>query len=264
MSSQPRRTLALAALLVLPLAGCEDDVSRPDLDGLVYGDAVALGAGNARSYVQLENGTPVEIGVALSEQALQGLPAGNGDANDHSNMFVHLLPMPDGVPLQFNFVELDWNPAGHEPPGIYDLPHFDFHFNLNTEAERLAIDPADPAFQQMAENVPAQEFMPAGYVAPALVAVPRMGVHWIDPTSPELNGETFTATFIYGTWDGELIFAEPMITREFLLSKPSFNKTIPAPARVQKAGPMPTAYRIYWNETTKEYRVALASLVARS
>jgi hypothetical protein len=29
-----------------------------------------------------------------------------------------------------------------------------------------------------------------------------MGVHWIDPKSPEFNGGKFTQTFIFGSYDG--------------------------------------------------------------
>jgi hypothetical protein len=90
-----------------------------------------------------------------------------------------------------------------------------------------------------------------------------MGAHWVDPTSPELNGELFTRTFLYGSWDGEMIFAEPMVTKAFLETKPDFRAAIPTPARYAVAGHYPTEYRVYWNEETKEYRVALAGLVER-
>ncbi len=46
--------------------------------------------------------------------------------------------------------------------------------------------------------------------------VPQMGAHWVDVTSPELNGSTFAQTFIYGSYDGQVNFYEPMITLDFL------------------------------------------------
>ena len=160
------------------------------------------------------------------------------------------------------FVALDWNPAGHMPPGIYDEPHFDFHFFSATEAQRDAIAPSDPEFAAKGERVPAPDFVPAGYTKlPG--AVPLMGAHWADPKSPELNGELFTRTFLYGTWDGELIFAEPMITKAFLETRPDFRAPIPTPAKHAVPGYYPTGYRVYWNAETKEYRVALTGLVAR-
>lgn len=38
------------------------------------------------------------------------------------------LQLPAQNPTPYKFVGFGWNPAGHERPGVYDLPHFDFHF----------------------------------------------------------------------------------------------------------------------------------------
>ena len=124
-------------------------------------------------------------------------------------------------------MELDWNPKGHGGP--YVAPHFDFHFYRISLAERDAIDPATPEYAERAANLPAAEQLPAGYVAahllmnltPAQAAVPKMGLHWVDTKSPELppQNQPFTATFIVGSWDGRVIFDEPMITRDFILAQ---------------------------------------------
>ncbi|MGH7507185.1 MAG: DUF5602 domain-containing protein, partial [Longimicrobiales bacterium] len=174
----------------------------------------------------------------------------------------YVLAMPERNPTPFRHVLIDWNPGGHEPPGIYDLPHFDFHFYTITDAERRDIDPADPAFADKAARFPAADHTPPGYTAiPG--AVPFMGAHWVDPTSPELNGETFTQTFIYGSWDGALIFAEPMITKDFLESRPDFERPIPVPERRAEPGYYPANYSIRWDAPSREYRVALGSFIAR-
>ena len=56
-----------------------------------------------------------------------------------------------------------------------------------------------------------------------------------------------------------MIFAEPMITKAFLGTKPNYSRTLPT----AQAGYTPGGYRIYWNEKTKEYRVALTGLPAQ-
>jgi hypothetical protein len=61
-----------------------------------------------------------------------------------------------------------------------------------------------------------------------------------------------------------MIFAEPMVTKAFLETKPDFRAPIATPARYAAAGRYPTEYRVYWNEATREYRVALSGLVERS
>jgi hypothetical protein len=240
-------------------------VARLGGDGTFYGAPQSLGSGTVRTYVEVRGGEPVEVGVAMSEGALQNLPPAHpGHADPHASMVAYLLDLPaQAARTPFRFVELDWNPGGHEPPGIYDQPHFDFHFYTIDKNERNAIDPADPLFQKKTENVPAPEYMAKGYVAPMMVAVPKMGLHWIDPTSPELNGQKFTRTFIYGSWDGKAIFWEPMVTREFILSRPSFQIDVAQPERVATPGFYPKGYSVEWDAERQEYRIALTGLAER-
>ncbi|HEU4697544.1 MAG TPA: DUF5602 domain-containing protein [Gemmatimonadales bacterium] len=300
-----RRSLAaaLAATVALALGACSDaapttqasTASAPDAAGAAgvparageapgthrqYGTPVKLGEGRARSYVVLDRtGAPLELGVALDERALDGLPApmahDPGTPGGHVDMHEYLLPLPAQNPTPYQLIELDWNPAGHEPPGIYDKPHFDFHFYTISLAERNAIDPADPAYGAKAGNYPAPEYVLPGYVPPTVlaggapaeaVAVPRMGMHWLNPAaSPELPPtlEPFTRTFIMGTWDGKQIFQEPMITRAFLLTKPDVEQPIPTAQRYAPAGYYPSGYRVTWDAQAKEYRVALTGMAWR-
>jgi hypothetical protein len=256
------------ALLGVAAAGActESSIDPSHASGTEYGPAVSLGDGSARVYVQRADGAPVELGIALSEDALSNLPGhetpGGIHLPDGHHMFEYVLAMPENNPTPFRHVLIDWNPGGHEPPGIYDLPHFDFHFYTITDAARRQIDPADPEFAAKAARLPSADHTPTGYTAiPG--AIPFMGAHWIDPTSPELNGETFTQTFIYGSWDGALIFAEPMITRDFLASRPQFSRTIPVPAARAEPGYYPASYSIRWDESSREYRIALGSFALR-
>ncbi len=254
-----------------------------------YGPPARLGRGRARTYVLLDARTraPLELGVALDERAMEGLPAptpmppGHGGGHEHVDSHVYDLKMPAQNPTPFKFVELDWNPAGHEIAGIYDVPHFDFHFYTITPEQRNAIDPADAQFQQRADRHPAAELRPAFYStmtppgAPT-PAVPRMGVHWIDVRSPEIQGllghpdkaRPFTTTFIHGSWDGDFIFAEPMITRAFIMGRKGAataaqrDSVIQLPAAQQErlAGQVPGAYHVTWDEHAREYRIGLQQL----
>jgi hypothetical protein len=82
------------------------------------------------------------------------------------------LPSESGVfildfPIQardtpFQYIMFDWNPNGHEPEGIYDKPHFDFHFYIQDLDDVEAIDP-DPCsglacddYERVIKPVPAQ------------------------------------------------------------------------------------------------------------
>ena len=295
MPYRPATTSTLATIAAaFVLAACADPtptaagpgVVTPSLDRAgdapgthrQYGTPIKLGNGKARSYVVLNRGVPVEVGVALDESALDGLrppmPPMGGDPNGggehaHVDMDRYSLAMPAQNPTPYKFIELDWNPAGHEPENIYTIPHFDFHFYKIAVAERDAIVPSDPAFVTKSANVPADEFMPAfAFSPPPRVAIPQMGVHWVDIRTPELqpppNNKRFTSTFINGTYNGAVIFQEPMITREFILSKPNVMLQIPVAARVTPAGYYPTAYSITYDEQAKEHRIALSQLEWRN
>lgn len=235
-----------------------------------YGPPQKVGDGMARTYVVLNakaGQAPVELGIALDERALQGLPM---DAEEHSMT----LRLPEKSPARYQFAELDWNPQGHPPAGVYTVPHFDFHFYTISVAERNAIVPSDPQFAAKARNLPTDGYVPAGYIVPgdpAAQAVPQMGVHWFDVTAPELQGlfghpeayQPFTKTFIYGSWDGQFTFYEPMVTRAYLLSQPDVLTPIAVPARYPQPGWYPTAYRVSYDAQAKEYLIALTGLVAR-
>jgi hypothetical protein len=225
----------------------------------VSGAPVNVGNGTARAYVTWDDGKPVEIGIALSEQALHGLSGAVEGAHPEHLMQRYDLPLPAGLPAPYKAVELGWNPMGHEPPGIYDRAHFDFHFYTITAAERDAILPSDPQFQQKAERYPEAPFVPAGYFAPAPMAVPQMGVHWLDKKTPEINGQPFTTTFLYGSYDGRVIFAEPMITKALIETKKNYRFEV-GTAQQRTAGHWPSSYTITWDERKQEYRIALTEL----
>lgn len=228
---------------------------------LTYGAGVPLGRGIARTYlVQAEDGS-VELGVAISEEAVGSLPEPGAPGAvimpDGLSTFAFELALPEPNPTPYRHVLLDWNPGGHEPPGLYDLPHFDFHFYLIESEARLAIDPRDPTFVEKAARYPEPALIPQGYFAPEPAAVPAMGVHWLDPASPELNGEVFSRTFIYGSWDGEVIFAEPMITVAYLETKPNVTVAVPLAERSLASGPLPPSYTIRWDAEAQEYQVGI-------
>lgn len=260
------RTLALVLLAAAALGAWRvASGAAASANRTTYGPAVKVGHGTARTYITVTNGVP-EVGVALSEGALAGLPnehaPGGVFAHGHTT-FETVLELPTGNPTAFRHVLLNWNPRGHEPPGVYDTPHFDFHFYVIDNAERLAIDPADPEFQQKAERKPDAQWIPARYVMPAPLAFARMGVHWVDTTSAELMGQPFTRTLIYGSWDGRVIFVEPMITKAYLETRPQFSATLPAPPRGRGDGYYPEGYSVRWDAARKEYRIALTGLGQR-
>ena len=248
-----------------------------------YGTPVRLGDGRARTYVLIDQkagGRTTEVGVALDERAMEGLRAPDPSHGEHEDHDMLALPMPQQNRSAFKFVELDWNPRGHGDP--YAEAHFDFHFYTVSQAERDAILPSDPEYAAKAAREPAAASVPQFVINPATllgippvaVAVPQMGMHWLDMRSPELQmfpgGDPskfrpFTATFIYGAWDGKFIFMEPMITRSHIMAKRSASDqavrdqviAIPTSPSYPAGDFRPNAYRIAYDAQAKEYRIAL-------
>src|SRR4051812_23933919 len=302
------RNTLFAVLLVAAVAACTNasaerapvekasaDASAADPTTRQYGPATPLGNGSARTYVQFDaSGAPIEVGVALEEAALEGLPAPMKMAQSHKDGMEHVdsrvfdLTLPAQNNTAYRFVELDWNPGGHEPPGVYDMPHFDFHFYRVEKAVRDGIDPAQMSKEQYLKksgNLPSKaEWRPsfAALSAPGtpVLAVPRMGTHWVDIRTPELQGmlgkpeafRKFTTTFIHGSWDGKFIFDEPMITREFIVGRKAAATAaqrdsviqLEQPKAYSQAGYFPGAYRVTYDASTKEYYIALTQLTQKN
>jgi hypothetical protein len=291
------RIALVVALAVLVLAGWTSFSRLPAVAPVpgswrADGAAARIGNGTVRTYVLYDPANrrvPIEVGIALSADAMDNLPAPmamkNADAmSSHFDTHERLLELPSPNPTPYQFVQFNWNPGGHEPPGVYDQPHFDFHFWSVGLEVRNSIVPSNPEFAAKGGSLPAEEFRAPFYVdastaarAPAAaVTVPKMGLHWLDVRSPELQGLTghpelarpFTKTFIYGSWDGQFVFDEPMITRAYVVAKkdatdPAQHDEIiemPTPVRRAIGGYYPNAYRITYDEVTKEYRIALTRL----
>lgn len=246
-----------AVLLCLVLSSCTellDLLNTPASQRTEFtGPRVAVGNGYAWTYVTLDaHEEPLTIGVRLDESALKNLPTGS----PHGDEFY--LPLPEDFPVApYDHVTLDWNAKGHEPPGVYDLPHFDIHFYFMSVAERDQIGPMDTA----AFNKP---LLPE-YLAPDYLetpgGVPRMGAHIIDLQSPEIAGSgTFTHTFIYGKYDGIVNFLEPMATQAFLESNPTVSQTIRQPEKWQRAGYYPRQYVIEYDASAETYSIELSDL----
>ncbi|GAB3195139.1 hypothetical protein ABID22_004085 [Pontibacter aydingkolensis] len=253
----------LAFTSVISLTSCErHDDATPNVMGAStatelrtstthtqFGPAIPFGRGVARSWIQTtKSGEPLAIGINISAKATASLP---------DEMMVYTLALPKNSAFDpFKSVMLDWNPEGHAPDGVYTLPHFDMHFYLIAEEERMMIAPGPQTV------FPESQYLPQNFVTDGF-AVPMMGAHWINLLAPEWNGQKFTHTFIYGSYLEDVIFYEPMITLEFLQGlAPGQTVTaqIPQPSQVQKSGYYPTHYTITYDPTPREYIIALTGL----
>lgn len=257
-----------------------------------YGRPLSLGDGTLRTYTQRTRGIPLAMGVTFPASALQNLPAPVSDAKHcfdkggddridlHKEGAVgheRVLDLPPRfrrtVDTPFEWSLTNWNPEGHIPLGVYNVPHFDFRFYIQPLTERNQIRPGPcPVLTNCDDYARAKLPVPQRYYPPDFRDVdavePAMGNHLIDPTAPEFHGRPFTHTWIYGTYDGEITFYEAMITKKWFDDQRSGSTDttdttgdrcapFKQPEAWQRPGWYPTTYCIAYRENRDDYTVAL-------
>ena len=210
-----RRSIAATALVVgsaMAVIGCgstDESVSR------VLGQSWEFGNGAVTTYAEFANDrVPSAIGIVYSTGALEALPSANSDQHHcfdrDSNGTVEpamecfatheaVIPLPDAVAtradIPFKWVLFNWVPVGHIPAGVYDVPHFDIHFYIESIANvfALQVGPCGPEFVRCDQCELAKKPLPANYIHPDFQDVdavaPAMGNHLVDVAGPEFNGE---------------------------------------------------------------------------
>lgn len=239
--STMKKILLFASVALVALSSCQKDADKKQK--IFKGEVKTFQQGKAWTWYEVDDkDQPVRIAIAIDDAAMNSLSteSGEGDHQHENSLSLNLNPKASQQ-TPFKHVMLDWNPAGH-PPDFYLKPHFDFHYYTLTDIERKAI----PAYEQAPDkfdNVPGTDYIPVNYIN-IPQGVPQMGKHWVDVTSSEFTPAGFNQTFIYGTYDGKVVFYEPMITEAFIKANPSFERSIPLPAKFQTAGWYPTKMRI--------------------
>jgi hypothetical protein len=214
------RLLGIFSITLLSLS-CNkslEDYFNPDglSDHVYWGPIVKMGDGSVRSFFRVSPaGVPLRIGIQFTDAALNGLSQDPMDF-EH-NMFVLSIPQKAKDLTAFEHLIVDWNPQGHPPLDVYGKPHFDFHFYKISNKQRMMIPPYSSESAAAFDKLPPDGYVPESFM-PTPEGVPGMGKHWLDKNAPELNGGTFTKTFIYGTYNGAVNFVEPMVTHEYLSS----------------------------------------------
>jgi hypothetical protein len=278
-------------LLVLALiaAGCSANEGSADVrTERTLGAVSQVGGATAQSYAEFdEAGKPLAIGLVFSSTFFDELPTepsdlhhcfdrdGDGAVDPSAECLPEherAIPLPSAVAsrsdIPFKWALLNWNPLGHIPPGVYDVSHFDMHFYIEPIENVYALQPGPCGELLRCDQFEiATKPVPPNYVAADYInvdaAAPAMGNHLIDPTGAEFNGEPFTRSWIYGTYDGRVTFYEEMVTRAFLLERHSQCFDNKSPPAVAVRGFYPTATCYGFDPETGEYTVSMEHFVLR-
>ena len=186
-------------------------------DGTVRGPKKRLGSGFLQNYAIFEDGTPKEYGIefdaSLMETVTTNFPIDGPGSDGRYDIFSEdgTLIWPccgwerelksfdkiQNEDVPFSHFVANYNPAGHGPPGIYSVPHFDLHWYTITKQERLSVE--TPAtweetcgevrgiwypipvtcedFDRLLMDVPADQLPPNHCTPPNGATEPAMGNH---------------------------------------------------------------------------------------
>lgn len=249
------------------------------------GESVNVGGGSLMTYATTDSmGNVVSLGVHLDDDAVTSFAQGGSHHEKEVGAHVHFpTETTDGNALdhQFTFQGFHYNPEGHPPPEIYDIPHFDFHFYMleDKAVEAISGGPLGETpmpFIGLADYEIPDAQRPPGYMFEKhRFIVEEMGEHLLDATAPEFNGETFTHTYVYGIHDpsidpanpdrtkvitlgdedvempvytgdgqGQVHFVEPMVTTDFIRNGLTRAREVgvATPAQFPTGGAYPTTY----------------------
>ena len=211
-------------------------------------EPVSVGPGWAVGFTDWVDGEPVKVGLRFDVDSLDELPPVH-QANPV------LLPDGEGAVAPFDHVSMDWSPDGHEPNGVWDVPHFDLHFFVIDPVQRTQI-----LVDEGMENHPDPEHVPPGYVTFPDSGEPGEGNHWVNPATPEFSGDAFTHALVYGFYDASLVFLEPMVALDFLESRVGTHTEVPWPDAWQEPGWYPHSYHVQWLTDDEVWEVSLEDL----
>ena len=280
-----RRVVSTVAAIVAAFSlGCSTQRAAR-----VLGTPSNLGNGTVASYAEFDNaGAPKAIGVVFSAGALNELPATPSDghrcfdanndgvidnATECSAWHERVLPIPSEASrrpdVPFKWALLNWNPKGHIPKGVFDKAHLDVHFYIEPIENIFALERGTCGleFLRCDQFALASKPVPGNYVPANFkdmgAAAPAMGNHLLDPTTHEFHGEAFTRHWIYGVYDGRVIFWEEMLALSYMLSKPDVCFPIKTPDAVALTGYYPTRSCIRYTPAKDEYTVSMEDFVLR-
>lgn len=249
------------------------------------GESVDVGNGTVMAYATTNDaGNLTSLGAHLDGNAVTSFAQGGSHREKEVAAHSHFPTETtggDALDHPFTFLGFHYNPQGHAPPGVYDVPHFDFHFYMLEDQKVEAIsggplgDKPMPFIGMADYEIPDAQRPPGYEFEKHRFLIKEMGEHLLDATAPEFNGTSFTHTYVYGIHDpsidpanpdrtevvtlgdedvevpvytgdgqGQLHFVEPMVTTDFIRNDLNQAKEVgvATPARFPTAGAYPTTY----------------------
>lgn len=267
-----RRAFAAAAVPLMAaamgigaaaLTGCGSggDQAVPIPFSFVEGGRQVVGGGAVTTWANVrQDGVVQEVGATVPLSVIQNPPS----APLPGRMTTILVSFPQEVQARtvLNHFTFDLVPQGHPPAPRYTVPHFDAHFYSMTPQQVAAIKGPDPVRPPADRVPPGYQYPPANEVP--FQTVPEMGVHLLHGGEFAPGAPPFSSTMVVGFFGGSMNFLEPMMTREFLLRRQSFELPVPQPQALGRATQYPTRFVGQYDPATDSYHFVFSNFVSFS
>ena len=244
-----------AALLAVSIAtASRSGATGSSAGGSTTADCANVFGGDVCVSAAVASDRVLEVGVTVPMRTIEAASSDGGMVWPPVRLGALAMPAEVRRLTGLQFFDIYWEPHGH-PPGSYLVPHFDFHLYGVTLGEATSIDCAD-------ETRPKR--LPPGYALPNIevpdigtlvgICVPAMGMHAV-PERELKDAAPFEATMLVGYYHGRPIFLEPMIARDRLLRRESFDLPVPAIPEASHSVRFPTAFRAEYHADARAYRL---------
>jgi hypothetical protein len=226
----------------------------------VQGECADVFGGSVCTWATLDvTGAVMEFGATIPLAVAEGAPHDMEMAWPPLANAVVRMPAEVAAATGVDHLTVYWEPHGH-PPGAYLTPHFDFHFYNISSDTRVAIDCTDA-------TKPAT--LPADYGMVDLdieglgmlvgLCVPEMGMHAL--LASELQSDQiFAGTMVIGFYEGAPIFFEPMIARDMLMRRQSFDLPMPTVSGLPAGVRYPRNFRAEYDAGAAGYRFVFSGI----
>ncbi len=253
----------------------------------LMGDRISFAKGNVQTYMQINpDGTPYAYGITFPESTLEDLP-GKDQPNDFQNCFDAdengIISEKECVGGHFRFLfypknklknpiqwsSFSYHPIGRLPPGIFDVPLFEFRSNLKDffETNSIKLGPCPGLincedYALAAKEVP-EKYLPKGYTSINIIEG-KVGNLLVNTYGSEFDPKKkFRNSFILGSFNGKISFFEVMVSLDVLNEKKSGCLPIMQAESYEQIGYYPTKYCIKFWEEKKQFFVSLESFVRK-
>lgn len=226
-------------------------------DQVYSGPKITIGEGYIRSWMSYnEYDIPIEIGVEMSPEVFNNI-----EANFEKPIYI---PLQDDITkvTPFDHIEIDWHAQDESLLEDFKPAHFAFYFFMIPLEKRNSIPEWSPETDFLFSMYPPKINMAQSYVPLERHngSYASLGKYWLskDPR----NYQPLSHTLVLGTFEGQFVFIDPIVTWDQIKAQAFFNENYPQPLVHISDHLFPREYNFYVN-SEGNYCITLGNFITR-